>query len=87
MSYRCTNAFLYDGKVYAGGCSVDDTDPILRTHADNFVKVQEVAGKSETASAAPAEVRTVAPEPKPEPEPEPDPKPRTRRSPRTKGNN
>ncbi|WP_099024324.1 hypothetical protein [Mycolicibacterium palauense] len=58
MSHRCTNAFLYDGKVYAGGRQVADDDPILLTHSNHFAKVQDQRGGNETASQNPGEVRT-----------------------------
>ncbi|HQE16656.1 MAG TPA: hypothetical protein PLD01_16515 [Mycobacterium sp.] len=58
MSYRCIDAFIYADQVFSGGQQVDDDHPILRTHRANFAKVNE-AGPSvtETASAAPGEVR------------------------------
>lgn len=53
MSYRCTNAFVHGPNVYGGGAVVTDDDPILKTHAAHFVKVNEPlsAVGSETASA------------------------------------
>lgn len=62
MSYRCTNAFWFGEKVYSGGQSVDDDDPILKTHSENFTRVSESAGITavETASAAPGEPRVHA---------------------------
>lgn len=79
MSYRCSNAFAYGPHVYAGGCEVQDDDPILHTHADYFVRVGEPpAVRTETASAAPAEVHVPRKAPvkrapkKAQPEPESD---------------
>lgn len=57
MSYRCTGAFLFADRVYSGGQQVEDDDPILRTHAEYFTKVDELTRAAETASAAPGEVR------------------------------
>lgn len=57
MSFRCSNAFAYGPHVYGGGCEVQDDDPILTTHADYFVRVGESPAHTETASAAPAELR------------------------------
>lgn len=61
MSYRCTNAFIFANQVFPGGLQVDDNHPILKTHSANFAKVDEPpSAKTETASAAPGEVRSVA---------------------------
>jgi hypothetical protein len=69
VSYRCTNAFWFNNKIYSGGAQVADNDPILKSHGDSFTKVrEEVAAKAtETATSAPGEQRThvhVADEPK-----------------------
>lgn len=62
MSHRCTNAFTFNDHVYAGGCEVQDDDPILETHAVHFVKVGESTLPAETATAAhPRAVKKAAP--------------------------
>ncbi|CPX29511.1 Uncharacterised protein [Mycobacteroides abscessus] len=62
MSHRCTNAFTFNDHVYAGGCEVQDDDPILETHAAHFVKVGESTLPVETATAAhPRAVKKAAP--------------------------
>lgn len=60
MSYRCTNAFVSGSNVYGGGVLVKDDDPILKTHAAHFVKVNEPVRGGETTSAAPNELRAPA---------------------------
>lgn len=77
MSFRCSNAFAYGPHVYAGGCEVQDDDPILTTHGDYFVRVGEPPVHTETASAAPGEVRVAhrkAPVKKAAPKKLPEPK-------------
>lgn len=62
MSHRCTNAFTFNDHVYAGGCEVQDDDPILETHAAHFVKVGDSTFPVETATAAhPRAVKKAAP--------------------------
>lgn len=62
MSFRCTNAFVFEDRVYPGGSQVGDDDPILKSHGDNFAKVDESAIRAtETTTAVPAEQRIVEP--------------------------
>lgn len=61
MSHRCTNAFEYASRIYPGGCQVADDDPILKTHAANFVRVETVPAFTETATVVPGEQRAVSP--------------------------
>lgn len=66
MSYRCINAFMYADRVYPGGIQVSDGDPILKTHAAHFARVEVAAPFTETATATPGETRTtVAPKQEP----------------------
>lgn len=70
MSHRCISPFAFGNLVYAGGRVVDDDDPILRTHAHHFARVESAGPvRTETASSAPGEVRVVtsteADEPRP----------------------
>lgn len=72
MSYRCVNAFTDGTNVYAGGCEVQDDNPILETHSAHFVKVGESVLPTETASAAhPRAVKKAAPKKAPAPKAEP----------------
>lgn len=58
--FRCTNAFLYDGRVYPGGHEVDEDDAILDTHRAHFAKVEHRGAPTfEAATAAPGELRTL----------------------------
>lgn len=59
MSYRCINAFQFGELTYPGGCEVDDSDPILQSHKTFFAQVDRPVAirATETASAAPAELR------------------------------
>jgi hypothetical protein len=59
VSYRCINAFTCNNLTYPGGALVEDTDPILSSHSAHFVKVADPVVATETATAAPAERRTV----------------------------
>jgi len=62
MSYRCTDPFIFADQVFPGGLQVDDDNPILKTHSAFFAKVDvPPAVRTETASAAPGEVRVTAP--------------------------
>lgn len=64
MSYRCIDAFEFCGVIYPGGLLVDDDNPILTSHKGFFVRVADAAPvKTETATAAPSELRAVAPAP------------------------
>lgn len=83
MSFRCVNAFWFDGKIYPGGKEVGDSDPILQTHRECFVRVNDghVPGASEVATSRPGEsrhrshVKEPVDEPVVEPEPVAEPKP------------
>ena len=41
MSYRCINAFAFDGVVYPNGFQAEDGDPILKSHGEHFAEVDE----------------------------------------------
>lgn len=87
MSFRCINAFAFQGQVYGNGLQVEDDAAILKTHRDHFAEVEQnfTARAVEQAEAKPEGLRVVAkPEVKPEakkavpppaPVPTPAPKP------------
>lgn len=64
MSFRCTNAFWFAGRVYPGGSLVEDHDPILETHRAYFAEVGAPASPSgETSSSDMPRVPEIASEP------------------------
>lgn len=60
MSHRCIDAFVFDERVYPNGIQVDDSDPILKTHAGHFAEVDEsgVSRAVEQAVAEPGGLRS-----------------------------
>jgi hypothetical protein len=62
MTYRCINAFAFGDGVYGNGYQAEDDDPILRTHADHFAKVEEphLARAVEQAVATPGGLRSTS---------------------------
>lgn len=54
MSHRCIDAFVFDDRVYPNGIQVDDSDPILKTHAGHFAEVDE-SGPARAVEQAVAE--------------------------------
>lgn len=54
MSHRCIDAFVFDDRVYPNGIQVDDSDPILKTHAGHFAEVDE-SGPTRAVEQAVAE--------------------------------
>lgn len=60
MSHRCIDAFVFDDRVYPNGIQVDDSDPILKTHAGHFAEVDESgpARAVEQAVAEPGDLRS-----------------------------
>ncbi len=69
--FRCTESFAFfrDGRphVFAGGQEVLEGDPVLSTHGAFFEAAEDAVSRraskrtAEAASAAPGELRTVAP--------------------------
>lgn len=59
--YRCTNAFAFEDRIYAGGTEVEDGDPILGSHGGHFARVQDRPAVFETATAEPGEQRDLTP--------------------------
>lgn len=62
--FRCINAFEFDDRIYPGGLEVDGDAAILQTHRAHFAAVESTSVttvRTEVATAAPGELRDVAP--------------------------
>jgi len=57
VSYRCINAFEFDGVIYPGGMLVADGAPIVASHRQHFAHVDVPRLAVETATAGPGERR------------------------------